>query len=65
MSSDEDLVARRVLRVERDELLEERQRVALRARPIKALVLLRCGCADANDDDERDGSEGQRAKGKG
>ena len=44
MPRDEDLVARRILRVERDELLEQRQRVALRRRAIEAGPVL---CRDA------------------
>ena len=36
MPRDEDLVARRILRIERDELFEQRERVALRGGAIEA-----------------------------
>jgi hypothetical protein len=65
MTRDEDLVARRVLSVERNQLLQKGQRRALGGWSIEAFLLLRGGNADARKENDGSKSEGQRAKGKG
>jgi hypothetical protein len=66
VTRDDDFVARRVLGVERNQFLEQGERVALRRGAIEGGPAL-CGDtgkADGQEEDEGKNSEGQRAKGK-